>query len=36
MIEEEQKDKRLEKFSIVAAQFHGCCKLKLPMLEFGK
>jgi hypothetical protein len=28
--------RRLDKFSIVAALFHGCCKLKLPMLEFGK
>jgi hypothetical protein len=27
---------RLENFSIVAARSHDCCKLKLPMLEFGK
>jgi hypothetical protein len=35
-IDEGQWHERLEKFSIVAACFHGCCKLKLPMLEFGK
>jgi hypothetical protein len=36
MKEKEREYKMLEKYSIVAAQFHGCCKLKLPMLEFGK
>jgi hypothetical protein len=30
------RDERLEKFSIVAARFHGCCKLEVPMLELGK
>jgi hypothetical protein len=30
------KHERLEKFSIVAAHFHGCRKLEVPMLELGK
>jgi hypothetical protein len=36
MIEKVREYEMLENYSIVAAQFHGCCKLKLPMLEFGK